>query len=71
MSVIAEVRTYVRGHRMATETRATGATRSARQREGIAICACGTFSPRLPNTLERQRWHRRHKAAVIAGKDTL
>lgn len=33
---------------------------------GKALCECGEWSPELPSTAARQRWHRDvHKPAVI------
>lgn len=33
---------------------------------GSARCSCGAESPSLPTTAARQRWHRQHKADVLA-----
>lgn len=35
---------------------------------GTAQCSCGEESPCLLTTAARQRWHREHKAAVVAAR---
>lgn len=35
--------------------------------QGHAFCSCGAVSPCLSSTGWRKRWHREHKAAVVAG----
>lgn len=32
--------------------------------EGRALCECGEWSPELPSTAARKRWHREHKDEV-------
>jgi hypothetical protein len=44
-------------------SRGTGGT-------GPGGCSCGERSPVLYNGAQRQRWHRRHKAAVAGIKDS-
>ena len=36
---------------------------------GHGKCSCGELSGALANTAERKRWHRRHKAEVLAAKE--
>lgn len=38
-----------------------------RDRVGRGLCSCGATSSVLPSTGQRKRWHRDHKAAVLAG----
>lgn len=33
--------------------------------EGRGLCGCGEWSPVLPSTAARKRWHREHKQAVL------
>lgn len=33
---------------------------------GRVQCSCGEHSPELPNTAQRRKWHRQHKADVLA-----
>ena len=35
-------------------------------RSGNGECSCGAISEVLPSTAARQRWHREHKAEVVA-----
>ncbi len=38
---------------------------------GSMVCECGAYSPVLPSEYDRDEWHRRHIADVIAGKTAL
>ena len=57
--------TEVRGHGLAAEGLPfdSDCRRVRSGRTGHAKCACGELSPELPNTNQRQEWHREHKAA--------
>lgn len=37
---------------------------SSDQREGRTRCECGEWSPVLPSSAARKRWHREHKQQV-------
>lgn len=41
--------------------------RNTYDREGHGRCACGDFSEHLSDRAARKRWHRKHKAPVVAG----
>lgn len=32
---------------------------------GVGHCSCGGRSPELPTTAARQRWHKKHKQAIL------
>jgi hypothetical protein len=36
---------------------------------GMALCECGTYSPRIKNRAQRKQWHRDHKDDIRAGGD--
>lgn len=38
---------------------------------GRAKCSCGEFSEVLLSSTRRRKWHREHKAAVLAGQATM
>jgi hypothetical protein len=33
---------------------------------GVAVCRCGMTSPPLPSNAARKRWHKDHKASLLA-----
>jgi hypothetical protein len=37
---------------------------------GLGKCSCGVLSEMLPSRNARKRWHREHKAAVLAEKSS-
>lgn len=49
------------GHSLPNEGRLSGWPPSAQNGPGKARCSCGTESPDLPNTNQRQKWFRDHK----------
>lgn len=38
-------------------------------RIGHGVCRCGEQSPCLDSGAERKRWHREHRAAVLAARE--
>lgn len=36
---------------------------------GHGKCRCGALSPELPTTAARKRWHKQHKAEVLADRE--
>lgn len=62
------------GHELRYEGRvfdaAVGLVNSLVNGRGATRCSCGEWSPVLPSTAARKRWHREHKDAVrAAGED--
>ncbi len=58
-------KTLVKGHSLLFEGKTPGAIRWTGG-EGPGKCSCGVLSPSLPTTGARQRWHKEHKAEVLA-----
>lgn len=54
----------IRGHALRNEGRAFHA--GDRVFRGRAVCECGTQSEPLESDAARKRWHRQHKAGVLA-----
>lgn len=59
-----ETRRRISGHALQYEGRAFHA--GNRVMVGKAKCECGERSERLETDAARQRWHRQHKAEVLA-----
>jgi len=52
------------GHVLRNEGRIRDAAGWLSNAPGHARCSCGQDSPILPNTSQRQQWHRDHKDAI-------
>lgn len=59
----------VTGHTLRYEGRVPGAHWPGNG-EGQCLCSCGERSVNLPSTAARQRWHKKHKQAVMAERET-
>jgi hypothetical protein len=63
-------KTLVKGHTLLFEGQALGRSHD-RCGRGIGGCTCGERSEELPNRASRKRWHKQHKAEVIAKLQNL
>lgn len=36
---------------------------------GVGGCSCGAISPPLPSNAARKRWHKAHKAEIVAARE--
>jgi hypothetical protein len=55
------------GHTLPNEGRLPGWPPSTQNGTGKARCSCGSESPELPSTTQRQAWFRDHKDDIRAG----
>jgi len=60
-------KTLVSGHTLLFEGSALGHDSSGCG-AGVGGCSCGERSPELPNRAARKRWHKEHKAAIVADR---
>lgn len=58
--------TRLAGHELRNEGRVYDGIHLVR--EGASRCSCGEWSPLLPSSAARKRWHREHKDAIRAAK---
>lgn len=62
-------KTLVKGHHLLFEGAALGQSFN-RTGSGIGGCSCGARSEELPTRAARKRWHKDHKAGVLASRET-
>ena len=61
-------KTLVKGHALLFEGEALG-NRFNRTGPGVGGCTCGVHSEELPSRAARKRWHKEHKAGVLAARE--
>ena len=64
--------TQIRGHGLQSEGKPYGDSGEGgwmhlyQRHVGVGLCSCGATSEVLASDAARKRWHREHKAAVVA-----